>query len=151
MYQKKLNNTPFKSEEIISENESDYLYIDASQISIAGNGLYTAIDIFKDEVIAYFKGEILTQLQVQRRADKNKDQYFIAMLDGKIMDSKNINCFAKYANDANACKNYSYKNNAKITIDEYNNVCLIATKKIKSNQEIFCAYGKKYWQKHGVI
>jgi uncharacterized protein len=148
MYQKKLNTTPFKSEEIISENESDYLYIDASQIPVAGKGLFTAIDIFKDEVIAYFKGEILTELQVQMRVNKGIDQYFIAMLDGKIMDSKKVNCFAKYANDAAACNRFDFKNNAKITIDEFSNVCLIATKKIKSNEEIFCAYGKKYWAKH---
>ena len=27
--------------------------------------------------------------------------------------------------------------------------CIIATKNIKSYQEIFCSYGRKYWKKHG--
>ncbi|MGK0323818.1 MAG: hypothetical protein ACJAR4_001863, partial [Psychroserpens sp.] len=40
--------------------ESDYLYIQPSQIEKAGNGLYTAIDIFKNETISLFKGEIIT-------------------------------------------------------------------------------------------
>ena len=41
-----------------------------------------------------------------------------------------------------------YKNNAKITLDENENVCLIAIKKIKSGEEIFCDYGTNYWKKH---
>ena len=32
--------------------------------------------------------------------------------------------------------------------DDNDNVCIIATKKIKSGQEIFCSYGAKYWKKH---
>ena len=56
--------------------------------------------------------------------------------------------FAKYANDAEAFKNSIHKNNAKITLDDDDNVCIIATKNIKSASEIFCSYGKKYWKKH---
>ena len=71
------------------------------------------------------------------------------MIDGTIMDSMNVNCFAKYANDAEAFENPQFKNNAKISLDDENNVCIIATKNIKSSNEIFCSYGKKYWRKHG--
>ena len=70
------------------------------------------------------------------------------MLDGNIMDSQNTNCFAKYANDAKGFTTSKYKNNAKITLDNDGNVCLKATKKIKAGEEIFCSYGKAYWNKH---
>lgn len=132
----------------IEAPESDYLYIDISTIQNAGKGLYTAIDIYKNEVIAIFKGEILDENEAEIRVAKKLDQYFINMIDGTIMDSLNVNCFAKYANDAEAFEKSLYKNNSKITLDDDNNVCIIATKHIKSEREIFCSYGKKYWKKH---
>jgi hypothetical protein len=35
--------------------EADYLYIATSQLPNSGNGLYTAIDIYKVEVFSLFK------------------------------------------------------------------------------------------------
>jgi SET domain-containing protein len=70
------------------------------------------------------------------------------LLDGTILDCKNTDCFAKYANDASGFSKSDFKNNAKIALAENNNVCLIAIRKIKSGEEIFCDYGKKYWKKH---
>ena len=71
------------------------------------------------------------------------------MLNGSILDAMHSECFAKYANDAEAFSKLEFKNNSKITLDDEDNVCLIATKKIKSGDEIFCSYGAKYWKKHG--
>mgnify|MGYP001549333118 FL=1 len=132
----------------IEAPESDYLYIQDSQITNAGKGLYTAIDIYPNEIISLFKGEILTDKEVQKRVSEGKDRYFINMLDGSILDSMNVDCFAKYANDAEAFSKLEFKNNSKITLDDDDNVCIVATKKIKSQQEIFCSYGVKYWKKH---
>lgn len=133
---------------LIEASESDYLYIDISQLPNSGNGLYTAIPIYKDEVISHFKGEILTNKEAKIRADKKEDQYFINLLDGSIMDSKHIHCFAKYANDAQGFSKSSFKNNAKIALDDNDSVCLMALKNIKAGEEIFCSYGKNYWKKH---
>ena len=132
----------------IEAPESDYLYTEDSTIPNAGKGLFTAINIYKNEVIAIFKGEILSETEAELRVANNTDQYFINMIDGTIMDSMNVDCFAKYANDAEAFENSLYKNNSKITLDDDDNVCIIATKDIKSQNEIFCSYGKKYWKKH---
>ena len=44
----------------IEAPESDYLYIGISQLPNSGNGLFTAIDIYKDEIIAVFNGVVLT-------------------------------------------------------------------------------------------
>ena len=128
--------------------EADYLYCETSTLTNAGKGLFTAIDIYKNEVIAIFQGEILDEIEAEIRAANKLNQYFINMIDGTIMDSLNADCFAKYANDAEAFKNSIHKNNAKITLDDDDNVCIIATKNIKSASEIFCSYGKKYWKKH---
>lgn len=58
------------------------------------------------------------------------------------MDSMHVNCFAKYANDVVGAA----KTNAKISLDEQDNVCLVATRNISKGEEIFCSYGKRYWK-----
>jgi hypothetical protein len=128
----------------IEAQESDYLYISLSQIPFSGDGLHTAIDIYKDEIIAVFEGEILTDSQAKSRAERGEDKYFINMIDGSILDSMKINCFAKYANDAIGFSKSNFKNNGRISLDENDNVCIIATRKIKTGEEIFCSYGKEY-------
>ncbi|GAB3722220.1 SET domain-containing protein-lysine N-methyltransferase [Flavobacterium koreense] len=136
----------------IQAEESDYLYFQTSQLPNSGNGLFTAIDIYKDEIISIFKGEILSDIEADSRAKNNANQYFMNLHNGSILDCKNTDCFAKYANDASGFSipkfQDNFKNNAKITLDDNNNVCLIAIRKIKSGEEIFCDYGKRYWKKH---
>jgi SET domain-containing protein len=144
----KINLKKFKhNTNTIEASESDYLYTGLSQLPNSGNGLFTAISIYRDEVISLFKGEILTDLQAKLRAKKGNDKYFISMLDGSIMDSMHVECFAKYANDAEGFSKSKFKNCAKISLDEDDNVCIIATRNIKMGEEIFCGYGKKYWKK----
>lgn len=132
----------------IDAEETDYLYFKTSQLSNSGNGLFTAIAIYKDEIISIFKGEILSKNEAEIRVANKDDNYFMNLLNGTILDCKNTDCFAKYANDAKGFSKSDFKNNAKITLDENGNVCLIAIKKIKSGEEIFCDYGKRYWRKH---
>ena len=132
----------------IQAPEDDYLFIKTSQLPNSGNGLFTAIDIYKEEIISIFKGEILSDAEAEIRAKNNTNQYFMNLLNGSILDCRTTDCFAKYANDASGFSKSEFKNNAKITLDENENVCLIAIRKIKSGEEIFCDYGKRYWKKH---
>lgn len=132
----------------IQAQEEDYLYIKISQLPNSGKGLFTAIDIYKDEIISIFKGEILSDAEAEIRTITNANQYFMNLLNGSILDCRNTDCFAKYANDASGFSKSEFKNNAKITLDENENVCLIAIRKIKLGEEIFCDYGKKYWKEH---
>lgn len=134
----------------IDAEEEDYLFIKKSQIPRAGKGLYTAIDLFRGEIIATFKGEIIDEEEAQRRADAGNDRYFINMYNGKTMDCQNVESFPKYANDALGMSDSGFKNNSRIILTEKNEVCLEATKNIKAKEEIFCGYGKRYWKKHGV-
>ena len=134
----------------IDAQESDYLYIQTSQLPNSGNGLFTAIEIYRDEIISVFKGEILSDIEADLREKNKTNHYFMNLLNGSILDCRKTDCFAKYANDANGFTKSDFKNNAKITLDENNNVCLIAIRKIKSSEEVFCEYGKKYWKKHSL-
>lgn len=114
----------------IDAPETDYLFIKQSQIQNAGNGLFTAINIFKDEIIAIYTGEILTNKEANLRAANGNNLYFMSMLNGKILDCMNSNCFAKYANDAGGFNSNKFKNNAKITINQKQQICLVAKQKI---------------------
>lgn len=131
----------------IDAKEADYLYIQESQIPNAGKGLYTAIPILKNEIISLFKGEILSDEEAAVRAKEGLDGYFINMLDGSIMDSMNVECFAKYANDADGMVKTQFKTNARITLDDDDQVCIVATRNIKVYEEVFCSYGDAYWKK----
>ncbi len=139
---------PTTDQNQINAEESDYLYVTLSQLRNSGNGLFTAIDIYKDEIVAVFKGEIINDEQAKSIAESGNDKYFMNLLNGSILDCMHTDCFAKYANDAKGFTKSEYKNNAKITLDENENVCLVAIKKIKPGDEIFCDYGKSYWKKH---
>jgi uncharacterized protein len=125
--------------------EEDYLYTATSQIENAGLGLFTAIKIYQGEIISIFKGEILEDAEAKIRETRGENEYFISLLNGKMMDSKFVDCFAKYANDAEGKFGSKFKNNAKISLDDDNNVCLIATKNIQKNGEVFASYGAAYW------
>ena len=139
-----------KNNNQIEAPESDYLYKSQSQIPNSGQGLFTVIDIYKDEIIAVVKGEILSDLEAKIRAEAGNDGYFINLLDGSVLDSKNVECFAKYANDAKGLVPSEFKNNTRITLDPDQNVCIEATRNIRANEELFCSYGNRYWEKHAV-
>lgn len=135
------NNIPTTT---IDAPEEDYLYTDASQITGAGTGLYTAIKIYKDEIIAVFKGEIIDAKEQHKRV--NNQSYFVILVNGRVMDSMYTECFAKYANDANGSIKTSFKNNSYITLDENDQPCIVAKRSIKIGEEIFCSYGDNYWR-----
>lgn len=136
-----------ESPDKIDAKESDYLYIKESQIPDAGKGLFTSVLIYKNEIISVFKGEILSVEEAGIRAKNGMDRYFINMLDGTIMDSMKVKCFAKYANDSEGLVKTNFKINSTITLDDDNNVCLVAIRDISIEEEIFCSYGNKYWRK----
>lgn len=130
----------------IDAAEEDYLYTDPSQIPNAGMGLYTAIKIYKNEIIAVFDGEIINDAEQKKRTAQNNNAYFVVLINGKIMDSMHTECFAKYANDANGTSKSQFKNNAFISLNENDKPCIVASRNIKIGEEIFCSYGDNYWK-----
>ncbi len=132
--------------EPINAQEADYLYWQVSGIANAGMGLFSAITIYKNEIIAIYTGKILMASEALLYIQKKQNAYFISLPNGNTLNANDDNCFAKYANDAEAFSNYAYKNNAQICFNESKQVCLVALQNIKAHQEIFCSYGKTYWQ-----
>lgn len=127
--------------------EEDYLYVEPSQIKNAGNGLYTAMDIEQGEIISKFVGEVISDEESKKRADLGDDDYFMMLPTGETLDCKRTECFAKFANDAEGIPS-GFKNNAIITMDDYDNVVLAADRDIRAGEEIFVGYGKRYWQRN---
>lgn len=136
------NNLPVLT---IDALEDDYLYTDYSQIQNAGMGLFAAIKIYKNEIIAVFEGKIINTTEQRKRIKENKISYFVVLVNGKILDSMDTDCFAKYANDANGISKSSFKNNSFISLDEKDRPCIVASRTIKIGEEIFCNYGDNYW------
>jgi hypothetical protein len=126
----------------LETNEEDYLYIKPSQIPNAGLGLYTAIKLFKGDIIAQFHGEVLNKQEFLKRSALQEDNYFMNLPNGLTLDCMNTDGFAKMANDV---LHSNFKQNAIITLD-HNRVVLVANKTIQVNNEILTSYGKKYWE-----
>jgi hypothetical protein len=143
-YLKTFENFDFDS---IDLDESEYLYTDLSQITNSGNGLFTSIDIEKDEIISKFIGEILSDSEAESRAESGDDDYFMNLPSGEILDCKKTHCFAKYANDAEGIPS-NFKNNSFISMDDDGNVVLVAKRDISVGEEIFVGYGKNYWNRN---
>lgn len=133
--------------DVIDADEKDYLYILTSEIPNSGKGLFTAIDIWKGEIVSKFKGEVLSDEEAQKRVDNNEDQYFMSLPSGEMFDTKKTNCFAKYANDAEGIPS-EFKNNTFIAMDDEDNIVLVSKRDIKKGSEIFTGYGKEYWKKY---
>ena len=126
----------------LETNEEDYLYIKPSQIPNAGLGLYTAIKLFKGDIIAEFYGEVLSKQEFLKRSALQEDNYFMNLPNGQTLDCMHTDGFAKMANDV---LHSNFKQNAIITLD-HNRVVLVANKTIQVNDEILTSYGKKYWE-----
>jgi hypothetical protein len=129
----------------IHAEEKEYLYVQASQIDGAGKGLYTAIKIYRNEIIAVFKGEELSSDEAARRAKRNENKYFMMLPSGGTLDCMHTAGFAKYANDAEGKVKTGFINNACIVF-QGDDICLVAITFISPGKEIFCSYGNRYWK-----
>lgn len=118
------------------------LTIKSSQIKGSGKGLFTNKSFLKGNKIIKFVGKILTDKQVIKLSDKQKE-YLIEIGKNKTLYVEG--CKASFTNDANFGNN-KFKNNAEIVIEDNGDVYLYATKNIKSGEEIFTDYGKEYWK-----
>jgi len=122
------------------------LIVKKSQLSKAGKGLFTKIEIKKGERIVEYLGEIITEKELEERAEKDIYGYAFYINKKKCIDAYfTPEAIARYANDA---KGLSKKSGLK------NNCCydiwkkrgwIKAEKNIKAGEEIFVDYGKEYW------
>lgn len=145
MNKKKKENT---SDEAIDAPEWDYLYTSPSHIPGAGLGLFTAISIYAGEHIARYTGRVLTDAVSDQLIAEGKDDYFLLLPDGRILDAGgDTKCAAAYANDAAGPVRIGRRNNACFDAVTQTHIVLLATRNIKAGEEIFCTYGARYWKK----
>ncbi len=129
------------------EQEAEFLEVRESQIPDSGKGLFLLKEKKKGEIVALFRGEVLTYEAAELRALRHEDGYFINMSNGTILDSMPVECFAKYANDAHGLGKTKFKSNTEIQLSgKPDLVYLIALRDIKVGEEIFTSYGRKYWK-----
>jgi uncharacterized protein len=132
------------------ENLDDGLYVDDSTIPGAGLGLFAKKDFEKDQIICEFGGELIDELEVNKRNKDKRGDYFVDMGDDLTLDSYESDCMAKYANDARGPRKVpGLRNNSEIVVysDDYS-VCIVATRPIKAGEEILVEYGKSYWNNY---
>ena len=122
------------------------LFIKKSKLPNAGMGLYTSKAIKKDSKIIEYRGEIINNTEYRRRAQKQLDHYLFYVNKRKCIDAMHTPQYkARYANDAaGLTKVKGLSNNADYII--FGNKCfIVASRDIKSGEEIFVNYTTPYW------
>jgi hypothetical protein len=132
------------------KHETNSLIVKQSTIPNAGCGLFAKRDFKRDELIGYFKGNIISMTKANK-IDATGDIrrfYFVDLENGKILDVYDSPSLAKYANDAEGITRIDgLANNAVIGLCNNGKMAYIkAQKLIPEGAEIFLEYGKEYWE-----
>ena len=113
-----------------------------SEIDNAGQGLFVNNNYTfrKGEIMCVYEGELVAH-DVATAPGYNSD-YMIEVLDNEwVIDAKNTESFAKYANDPIEKKKY----NAYLIANDNLTVVLVANKKIGPGKEIYVPYDENFW------
>lgn len=118
-----------------------------SQIPGAGKGLYTKRDIKKGERFLEYLGEIITEKELDARAENDFYGYAFYISKKKCIDAYNTpDAIARYANDAKGLTRVEgLKNNCCYDVWK-NGGWIKAERNIKAGEEILVSYGKEYWK-----
>lgn len=121
-----------------------HLFIEASSIPGAGQGLFTNVFIPKGTRIIEYTGKVTNWENADHQDGLNAYIYFVN--DDHVIDAaKRKKSLARYANDARGMKKIKgIVNNAEY-VEEGNRVFIDATKNIEAGSEILVGYGKEYW------
>jgi SET domain-containing protein len=123
------------------------LIVKRSTLPQSGKGLFTKRDIKKGERFVEYLGEIVTEKELDRRAEKDIYGYAFYISKNRCIDAfYTPNELARYANDAQGIsKIKGLKNNCSYVVYK-NSGWIEAQKNIKAGEEIFVSYGKEYWK-----
>ena len=123
------------------------LLVKKSSLPNAGKGLFVKRDVKKGERIVEYLGEIITEKELDKRAEKDIYGYAFYINRNRCIDAYYTpEALARYANDASGLvKVKGLSNNACYEIWK-NRGWITAEKDIKAGSEIFVSYGKEYWK-----
>ena len=133
-------------EETKEENWSNFGQVkkQISSIPNAGFGVFASVDFEDNDIITEYIGKKITNEKVLELTYGNQFHY-IAQLDSKtcIDGKRTVNNKTKLGSMINDIRIQTKTNCALFRIKS--KLYIIATKKIKTNEEFFLNYGKKYW------
>jgi SET domain-containing protein len=123
------------------------LIVKKSTLPKAGKGLFTKKDIKKGERIVEYIGEIITEAELDRRAENDIYGYAFYISKRKCIDAYyRPDELARFANDAKGLVRVEgIKNNCCYEIWK-NRGWIKAERNIKAGEEIFVSYGAEYWK-----
>lgn len=123
------------------------LLVKKSTLKGAGKGLFTKTDIKKGQRIVEYLGEIVTEAELDRRAENDIFGYAFYINKNKCIDAYYTpDELARYANDARGLVRIKgLTNNACYSVYK-NSGWIQAEKDIKAGEEIFVSYGAEYWR-----
>jgi hypothetical protein len=124
--------------------QKNTLVIKRSQLSGAGMGLFTRVDIPKGGRIVEYAGRRKKWKDVKHLDGHNG--YLLRLNRTTAIDAKPMRSGkGRYANDANGISRVpGLRNNAEYLIYG-NRVFIEATRNIRKGEEIFVSYGKAFW------
>lgn len=113
----------------------------------AGKGLFTKVDIKKGERVLEYLGEIITEAELDRRAENDIYGYAFYISKKKCIDAYYTpEALARFANDAKGIVRVEgLKNNCCYEVWK-NRGWIKAERNIKAGEEILVSYGAEYWK-----
>jgi SET domain-containing protein len=123
------------------------LIVKKSTLPGAGKGLFTKRDIKKGERFVEYLGEIITEAELDRRAENDIYGYAFYVNKQKCIDAYyRPEELARYANDARGLVRVKgIRNNSCYRISKGRGF-IEAERNIKAGEEIFVSYGAEYWK-----
>lgn len=126
---------------------NEHFEVKKSKIPGAGKGLFTLKDFKKGDRIIEYLGEIITEAECDRRAEKDEYGYIFYISKRRYIDAFHMpEVLARFANDAKGLtKIKGLKNNCSYEIWKHRG-WIKAEKDIAAGEEILVSYGAEYWR-----
>lgn len=126
-----------------------YLIIRKSKIPNSGKGVFTKVDIEKDDVITEYTGEKVSHTIGTARMILGQSNSILYLNKKYFIDSRtDKDCITTFINDAEGIHKTKYENNV-IMVRANGRIYVVAKRDIKKGEELFISYGKKYWESYG--
>jgi SET domain-containing protein len=124
------------------ESNIPELEVNTSNIPNSGQGLFTLVDIERGDLIAEFTGVEVSDEEMEKLSGP-RAHYLVSKSDGTTIDVYDSDSPAIKTNDARGSK---FRNNSEIQELENGEIWLVAKRRIRAGEEIFCDYGESYWE-----